>query len=176
MPRQNIAFNDFNLNIVKAWADDWYLLTSGVNEPGKFNMMTVAWGSFGVMWGKPFAQVVVRPSRYTYQLLEQNDSFTLTAFPQSHRRVLNFCGSKSGRDLDKVEATGLTPIASQTVDSPGFDEAELIVECRRIYHDDVKPTNFAADYIEPCYNGADYHRIYFGEITRIEGDTKYTDA
>ncbi len=173
MERIEIPFEDFDLNIVKAWAKDWYLLAAGVNEPGGFNMMTVAWGSFGVMWGKPFAQIVVRPSRYTYEFLEQHDTFTLTAFPDENRKVLNFCGSKSGRDFDKVAETGLTPIASQTIECPGFDEAELIIECKKIYFDDFEPKQFLHEDIEPCYNGGDYHRSYYGEISHIAGTEKY---
>ena len=114
MERVDIPFNELNMDVLKAWEKDWFLLTSGSMETGKFNMMTVAWGSLGVMWHKPIAVVVVRPQRHTLKLLDSHDSFTLTAFPEEYRKVLGFCGSKSGADVDKVAETGLTPIASAT--------------------------------------------------------------
>jgi flavin reductase (DIM6/NTAB) family NADH-FMN oxidoreductase RutF len=92
--------------------------------------MTVAWGSMGVMWGKPFAQVVVRPVRYTFEFMEQYDSFTLCAFPAEYRQTLLMLGTKSGRDGDKIAESGLTPVVSANVAAPGFAEAELIVELR----------------------------------------------
>lgn len=174
MQRKEILFADFNISILKAWADDWFLLTAGENAPGKFNTMTVAWGSLGVMWGKPFAQVVLRPSRYTREFIEGFESFTLSAFPPEHRSLLNFCGSRSGRDVDKVKETGLTPIPSTQVEAPGFHEAELILECRKIYHDQFKPAHFLADYIKECYPALDYHFVYFGEILAIRGVAEYS--
>ena len=173
MERQNIAFNEFNTNIVRAWADDWYLLTAGDFSAGEFNTMTVAWGSLGVMWSKPFAQVVVRPSRYTHQFMEQYGSFTLSAFPKEYKKALNLCGTVSGRDTDKIKNAGLTPIASSQIAAPGFDQAELIIECKKMYYDDLKPANFLDGAIEPNYNGSDYHRVYFGEVLAIQGIEKY---
>ncbi len=173
MKRIEISPDKFVLQAMKAWGNDWFLLTSGDFKNGKFNTMTVAWGSFGVMWQKPIAMVVVRPSRHTYGFIEKYDSFTLTAFGPSHRNALSFCGVKSGRDTDKIKGTGLTPIPSLKIGSPGFDEAELIVECRKIYFDDFKPGNFLDPAIEGNYSGKDYHRMYFGEIVSISGDKKY---
>ena len=174
MRRTEIPFADFSINILRAWADDWFLLTAGENAPGKFNTMTVAWGSLGVMWGKPFAQVVLRPGRYTREFVEGFESFTLSALPPEHRSALDFCGSQSGRDVDKVKETGLTPIPSTRVAAPGFDEAELILECRKIYRDQFKPAHFLADSIESCYPAEDYHYVYFGEVVAIHGAAKYS--
>ncbi len=173
MNRVEISFDKFSLDIFKSWGSDWFLLTAGIHKPGKFNTMTVAWGSFGVMWQKPFAMVVVRPSRHTHAFIEKFDTFTLCAFPPEYRKVLNYCGTKSGRDVDKVKETGLTLIGSAKVDAPGFDEAELIVECRKIYFDDIKPKNFLDASIERNYSGTDYHGVYFGEVVSINGVKKY---
>ncbi len=173
MQRQTIPINTFSARVCGMWAEQWFLLTCGDFQSSHFNTMTVAWGSFGAMWKKPFAQVVVRPTRYTYEFMEKYDSFTLCAFPEQFHRDLTFLGSTSGRDRDKIAETGLTPIASSQIASPGFDEAELIVECRKIYWDDFKPPQFLDPTIEDNYPLKDYHRVYFGEIVAIAGIAEY---
>lgn len=173
MARSSIALREFTARPAALWDETWFLLTAGENKPGGFNTMTVAWGSIGTMWSRPMAQVVVRPGRYTHDFMERCDSFTLSAFDEEHRSALALCGSRSGRDIDKIEATGLTPIASEQVDAPGFDEAELIIECRKVYHDQFRPENFLADYIDTHYPEKDYHDVYFGEIVAVQGEGKY---
>jgi flavin reductase (DIM6/NTAB) family NADH-FMN oxidoreductase RutF len=173
MQRSAIPFEQFNLDIFHAWNDQWFLLTAGENRPKGYNAMTVSWGSFGVIWGKPFAQVFVRPSRHTHQFTEQCSGFTLSAFGPEYRQALNILGSRSGRDGDKIALAGLTPMASSQVAAPGFEQAELIIECRKIYHDIFHPANFLSGDIEGNYNGANYHTIYFGEVLAISGVEKY---
>jgi flavin reductase (DIM6/NTAB) family NADH-FMN oxidoreductase RutF len=175
MKRSEISFDKFSAPVFKSWGSDWFLLTSGCFKSGKFNTMTVAWGSFGVMWQKPFAMVVVRPSRHTYAFMEKFETFTLSAFPSEFKKVLNFCGVKSGKDMDKIKEAGITPIPSLKVEAPGFDEAELIIECRKNYFDDFRPKHFMDASIEGNYPGRDYHRVYFGEIVAISGVGKYLD-
>ena len=176
MERHDIPFAEFTLPIVRSFGERWMLLTAGENRPGSFNLMTISWGAFGHLWDKPLAVVVVRPSRHTYAFMERSDSFTLCIFPEEFREQLNLCGTQSGRLVDKVRACGFTPVPSTVVDAPGFEEAELIVECRKIYFDDLKPANFLADYIESNYQGQNYHRMYFGEIAAIHGIDAYRRA
>jgi flavin reductase (DIM6/NTAB) family NADH-FMN oxidoreductase RutF len=127
----------------------------------------------GIMWNRPFVQVVVRPTRYTYSFTEEFDSFTLCAFSEEYREALNILGSKSGRDGDKIAASGLTPVASRCIPAPAFAEAELTLECRKIYWDDLEPKRFLDPAIERNYSKNDYHRVYFGQILRIFGEEKY---
>lgn len=164
-----IAFNDFVVRSHDLWARQWMLLTSGDFAEGRFNCMAVGWGSLGTMWGKPFAQVVVRPTRYTRQFMEQYDTFTLCAFPDEYRAAIQLLGTKSGRDSDKISESGLTPAASAAVAAPCFVEAELVIECRKIYWQDMDAANFLDPEIERNYPQKDYHRIYFGEISAIRG-------
>jgi len=156
------------------WDEQWLLLTAGDFQKGHFNAMTVSWGSFGTIWGKPFAQVVVRPTRYTYKFMEQYETFTLCAFPEQYRPALELLGARSGRDGDKIAAAGITPIAVSQVAAPGFAEAELIVECRKMYWDDFEPKHFLDPGIEKNYPLKDYHRMYFGEIVAISGVGAYS--
>ena len=171
--RVSIPFDEFLVKAHHLWAKQWLLLTAGDFAGGRFNSMTVGWGSVGTMWGRPFAQVVVRPIRYTYEFIERYDTFTLCAFPQRYRRALNLLGTKSGRDGDKIAEAGLTPVASTQVAAPGFAEAELILECRKIYWDDMEPNRFLDPTIEGNYPNKDYHRIYFGQILAIYGAGHY---
>lgn len=171
--RDQLDINKVILKPFQLLAEEWMLLTCGDYNSKKFNTMTVAWGSFGTMWFKPFVMVVVRPPRYTYEFMEQYDNFTLSAFPIELKPQLEFCGKHSGRNIDKFAETNLTPIASSVVSSPSFEQAKLIIECRKIYFDDLKPENFLDEKIVTFYPAKDYHRMYFGEILSISGIDEY---
>jgi len=173
MERTDIPFEQFAVRPVTAWEKDWLLLAAGDLSTGDWNCMTVGWGAFGRMWARPMALIVVRPTRHTYGFMERLDTFTLSAFPETLRPALDYCGSHSGRDGDKAKAAGITPEAARVVKAPAFAEAELVVECRKIYFDDLEPRQFLADWIEPNYPKKDYHRMYFGEILAISGVAKY---
>lgn len=175
MPLNTIPTDKFIVNNVDLWSNKWLLLTSGDFEKSAFNSMTVGWGSLGVMWNKPFAQVVVRPTRYTYNFMEQYDTFTLCAFPKKYRKALNLLGTKSGKDGDKIAESGFQPIASTKIASPAYAEAELIIECQKMYWDDFKPDHFLDHRIQSNYPMKDYHRVYFGEILVVLGDDKYAE-
>lgn len=175
MPLNTIPTDKFIVNNVDLWSNKWLLLTSGDFEKNAFNTMTVGWGSLGVMWNKPFAQVVVRPTRYTYNFMEQYDTFTLCALPEKYRKALELLGSKSGKYGDKIAESGLQPIASTKISSPGFAEADLIIECQKIYWDDFKPDHFLDHRIHTNYPMKDYHRVYFGEILVVLGEDKYVE-
>lgn len=157
-----VAATELSVDIVNLWMNRWLLLTAGTIDD--CNMMTVAWGSIGCMWSKPFVQIAVRPQRHTRKYIEKSDSFTLCAFPEKYRKDLQTLGTLSGRDGDKLSKTGLTLKASKKVAAPSYNEAQLILECRKIYYQDVDPRGFIDQTIQDNYAANDYHRIYFGEI------------
>lgn len=169
MKRNQIELEALQVRTHHLWAKQWLLLTAGDFASGKFNTMTVGWGSLGTMWGDPMAQVVVRPGRYTYQFMERYDTFTLCSFPKAYQKALALLGSKSGRDGDKIAESGLTPEAATVVAAPCFAEAELVLECRKIYAQDMDPNGFLDGSIEENYPQNDYHRIYFGRILAASG-------
>ncbi len=173
MARSRIDVYELDMRICNAWDKRWFLLTCGDFGKNDFNTMTVSWGSLGIMWDRPFVQVVVRPTRYTFEFLERYGSFTLCAFPRHLRDNLLLLGSKSGRDSDKISEAGLTPITSSVVSAPAFDEAELVLECRKMYWDDMEPDRFIDSSIIDKYPKKDYHRIYFGEILAVSGEEHY---
>jgi flavin reductase (DIM6/NTAB) family NADH-FMN oxidoreductase RutF len=173
MKRQAIPVNRFRLPLFETLGQQWMLLTAGRLGPRTFNTMTVSWGGMGVLWDRPVVWVVVRPQRHTYKFMEESPDFTLCAFPSQFHDALMLLGSKSGRDSDKVKESGLTPAAATRVQSPVFEEAELAVECRKIYFDDFKPARFLDPAIDRNYPHKDYHRLYLGEVMAIEGTDAY---
>lgn len=167
MKRVVLPLGEFRAEAFRIWDAGWFLLTAGDFAAGRFNTMTVSWGSFGTLWNRPFAQVVVRPTRHTHGFMEAADSFTLCAFAEAHREALRLLGTKSGRDGDKIAEAGLRPEAALRVASPVFAEAQLAIECRKLYWQDLDPTHFLDPAIETNYPRRDYHRVYFGEVLAI---------
>ena len=172
---QKIEINPFDLSIHPHHLFDRQslLLAAGDFAQDDFNVMTIGWGSIGTMWNKPFVEVVVRPTRYTYKFMEEYEDFTVSAFPREHKRALSYLGTRSGRDSNKLAETDLTAIAAARVKSPAFEQAELTIECRTIYSADFDPTRFIDPTIEERYPNKDYHRVYYGEIVAILGDEKF---
>ena len=171
MNLNDIPVEKLMLKPVEIW-NEWLLLTAGDYTAGEYNAMTIAWGSMGMMWGRPFVQVVVRPTRHTLSFMNRYDSFTVCGFGTGRREALSLLGSKSGRDGDKIAESGLTPVAATNVAAPAFAEAELVIECTKAYTQQFDPAGFVAEYIEKCYND-DYHWAYFGEIAAVRGVSSY---
>lgn len=173
--RSVIPWEEFQCPVCKLWAKDWLLLSAGDFKADKYNMMTVGWGTIGILWRKPCAMILVRPQRFTLPILEEFPTFTLTAFPESHRKALNFCGTESGRDHPrKAQDAGLTPIAADVVGAPSYEEAELVLECVKTYRTDMLESEILKEMIPAeFYPEKDYHRIFFGEIVNISGTEKY---
>jgi len=149
-------------NPFKLVGSDWMLITAGT--PDAFNLMTAAWGGLGVLWQRNVAFCFVRPTRYTYGFMEKSDRFTLSFFADEYRNMLNFCGSRSGKDVDKVAETGLAPVFEN-----GFvyyDQARLVFQCRKLYAQDLMPDAFLDPRINDLYPLKDYHRMYVGEILK----------
>lgn len=152
-------------NVFKLIGKDWMLVTAG--DPDDFNTMTASWGGMGILWGKPVAFVFVRPQRHTYGYMEAASHFTLSFFDEAYRDALNYCGTHSGRDVDKMAATGLTPVTSGDL-GVVFAEARLAMICRKLYAQDLTATSFVAtEIIDQAYATRDFHRLYVGEIVGV---------
>lgn len=145
---------------VKLFDNDWSLITCG--DENSYNTMTASWGGMGELWGKDVCFIFVRPQRYTFEYLEKNDLFTVSFYPKEYRKALSFCGSHSGRDCDKAKETGLTPLFVDG--TTAFEQARLVLVCRKIAYQDMKPDGFIDKSIEKNYSAGDYHRVYVGEI------------
>ena len=162
---QEIKPQDIDVNAVKMFADDWMLLSAGKDT--SMNMMTIAWGALGELWGKPVVTVYVSTDRYTYKFLEDNEYFTVTAFPEQFRDKLQYIGSVSGRDEDKVKGSGLTPEFTK-LGNPIYKEANLAIECKKIYAEQFKKELMPLEqrqWYDEKKQGV--HVMYIGEIVNV---------
>ena len=151
-------------NVFSLIGDQWMLITAGTKD--QCNTMTASWGGLGVLWGKPVATVYIRPQRYTLEFVEREDTFTLCFFGEEYRKALALCGSKSGRDMDKVKEGGFTVATAEG--APYFEEADLVLVCKKSYWQDMDPTHFLDGEIDSkWYPEKDYHRIFIGEILEV---------
>ncbi len=155
---------EFTTDVLSVFDKKWALLTAG--DKDKFNTMTVSWGGLGTIWGKPVATVYVRKSRYTHEFMEDNDYFTVSFYPEEYRKVLSVLGSKSGRDMDKMNGSGLT--AKEAGQSMTFAEAEVTLVCRKLFAQELKTENMLPEIASTFYSGDAVHDMYIGEIVEIE--------
>jgi len=159
---ETIDIESVNENFFSLLNHDWMLVTAG--EMDDFNTMTASWGTLGMLWNKPVAVIFVRPHRYTYEFVEKYPYFTLSFFETRYKDILNYCGQHSGKNIDKVKETGLIPYALQS-GAVTFEQARLIIECRKLYFDDLKHDHFIdKEIIQRAYPAKDFHRFYIGEI------------
>ena len=152
-------------NVFKLLDRDWMLVTPGTIDD--FNTMTASWGHLGILWSMPVAIAYIRPQRYTYQFANRHPEYTLSFFNEAYRPILQFCGSRTGKKVDKIAETGLTPMETER-GNVIFQEARLVLECRKIYEDDLKKKNFLRPEVaEKNYPKNDFHRFYMGEIVNV---------
>lgn len=149
--------------LYQAFATRDALLTAG--DRTVCNTMTIGWCQLGRIWRKQVCCVYVRPERHTYQFMEDHDSFTVSVLPESAKETLAFCGSKSGRDVDKIQSCGLT-LCYGAGDAPFFEEAEMTLVCRKLYaHNMTEAGVLEPDVVLPYYGAkGGWHRAYIGEI------------
>jgi flavin reductase (DIM6/NTAB) family NADH-FMN oxidoreductase RutF len=160
-----IAPSAIRQNPFQAVGRQWMLITAGA--PGAFNTMTASWGTWGHLWNRDVAICFVRPQRYTYEFIERSTVYTLSFFDGAWKQALEYCGSHSGREVDKIAETGLTPFTT-----PGgavsFEQAHLVLECRKLYADNLVPAGFLdPGFNDEFYPEGDHHRFYVGEIIRV---------
>lgn len=166
-----IDAKDLPDNVIQLIADEWMLVTAGNKD--SYNTMTASWGGIGYVWGFPASTIYIRDTRYTYQFLQREESFTLSFFTEKHRGALRICGTKSGRDSDKVKEAGLTPIETPS-GLMAFDEARMIIECKKAFVQELDFENFTDAYKEKIMNenynnehSASKHQMFISEITNI---------
>lgn len=163
------------IELTDLWPQTLYALEHGgvllavAGKDGKQNVMTIGWGAVGNMWGKRIFIVMVRPSRYTYELIEDADDFTVNVMPADKSKTVKFCGVASGRDTDKLMACELTTSPGQAVQAPVINEGIIHYECRILHKNDVDPDAMAA-VARACYPQGDYHRLYYGEVVAAYAD------
>ena len=138
---------------------------------GRVNTMTIGWGTLGIEWKKTLFTVFVRQSRFTRELLEKSGEFTVNVplAGSDVKNILGVCGSRSGRDLDKLAELGLTPVQPDVIGVPGIRELPLTLECRVVYKQDQDLSALDEDkrlhYYKPgSRDDGDFHTAYYGEV------------
>lgn len=164
---QNIKPEELETRPIDLIDNQWLALSTG--NQAEANSMTISWGCIGELWSKPVFIVFVSEDRFTKHLMDRYDTFTVTAFPkdQVYRNALQYLGSASGRNEDKMKGCGLTVRYSQK-DTPYFDEGELMIECRKIYADAFNENLVPEDVRERMYSRMGIHTLYIGEIINVQ--------
>ncbi len=163
MAVKEIRPDDFNESVFKVIGKDW-LLIAGEAE-GKSNAMTASWGGMGIMWGKPVAYIFIRPSRYTKEFVDKSEGLTLSVFGEDRRKMMNYFGTVSGRDEDKIAKSGLT--VKHDNGRTYFEEARVTMLCRKLYAQELKQECFVDKAADERWYQDDYHTMYIVEIEKI---------
>ena len=163
MKRRRVAF-DYRLSDTLALVQRPGLLLASTKRSGESNVMTIGWGSVGIIWGKPIFITLVRPSRYTYEFIEDSHEFTVNVPTEEMRRWVGICGKVSGRDVDKFQDHDVAVSAGQDCSAVTIDACPMVYECRAVHFSDLVPAYLSPEIDARSYPGGDYHRVYFGEI------------
>ncbi len=162
MAFKHISPLEIQENAGKIIGKDYMLVTAGTKD--KSNCLTASWGGLGFMWNKPVACIVIRPQRYTKEFIDREEYFTLSFFEDSFKPMFAICGSKSGRDIDKIKECNLTPFET-TNGSIAYEQARLILECRKLYAAPFCTESFIDKSMLVNYKDGDFHVQYIAEIT-----------
>ena len=163
MKKRTIDAFDYASHICKALKPAGVLLTTAAD--GVVNTMTIGWGTIGEDWSRPVFIAYVRESRYTKQMLERNPAFTVNIpYGSFDKKILGYCGTKSGRDTDKIKDMDLHLVDSDVIDVPGILEFPLTLECKVIYKEEQDLSRIPEDILERYYPTGDHHHVYYGQI------------
>ncbi len=156
-------------NVIELIGQQWMLVTAGT--PDSYNTMTASWGGIGFIWQRPAAFTFIRDVRYTYEFLQREESFTLSFFPEEYKKALQICGTKSGRDTDKVKEAGLTPVETPS-GLMSFGEARMILECKKMLVQQLDTNHLTSPYqsviVDEAYTKEEsLHQLFISEITKV---------
>ena len=131
----------------------------------KVNTMTIGWGSFGFEWGIPVAEVMIRESRFSKIAADKNLEFTLTfPYDDSMKSALSFCGSRSGRDVDKIAECNLEVKPANKIATPVVSCKGLVFECKVITRCEMTNDLASAEILDKWYKNGDLHTFYYAKI------------
>ncbi len=167
-------------NPFKMIGKDWLLISAcekSIDEEGKIttgrvNTMTASWGGVGFLWNKSVATIYLRPSRYTKEIIDSTDTFSLSVLPENkYKSALDYCGTHSGRDGDKFRPAKLD--VDYINGTPWIKQARLVIFCRKLYAQPFDPYSFTDEKIlNQNYKKDDFHTMYIGEIIKVMEDKR----
>jgi len=143
------------------------LLLASTGKSCRANVMTIGWANIGILWYRPFFIAYVRRSRYTHELLEETGDFTINVPPDNFDDVIEYCGTRSGRNVDKVKELGLKIEDSRIVKSPGLAASPVTLECKIVFKKEIESNDVPSHVRDRFYSKDDYHTCYFAEIVNI---------
>jgi flavin reductase (DIM6/NTAB) family NADH-FMN oxidoreductase RutF len=149
---------------------DMGLLLVSQGKQGKPNAMAIGWAAIGSIWRRPMFIVMVRPSRHTFRLLEENGDFTVNLMPERMRNAAELCGTVSGREHDKFAETKMTPLPGLKAKAPIIAESLVAYECRAVMTNEVNPATLDVDIRNTAYAAGDFHRLFFGDILAVRAE------
>ena len=163
MAKRKIDLSECAGTIVKSFNPGILITTQ---NGGKVHSMTIGWGTLGVIWEKQVFVAYVRDSRYTRHMLDNNPEFTINVpVGDYNKKILGVCGSKSGRDTDKIEVAGLTLVEPEIIGVPGLKELPLTLECRVLYRQQQVDDQLSEELRKQFYTiEQGDHIAYYGEI------------
>ncbi|MDD4149859.1 MAG: flavin reductase [Bacteroidales bacterium] len=162
---KEIGWEEINDNTIKMIGKDWMLISAGNAED--YNMMTASWGTLGWLWERPVSTIYVRPQRHTHNYTEREEYYTITFYDDPDKEVLRLMGTVSGKNFDKMNYEKLTPVITPN-GSIAFEEAKLIIECKKLYTHVLKDEEFNdTSSMNDMYPKKDFHTVYIGEITGV---------
>ena len=161
---EKIKPEELNENPFSLIGEDWMLVAA--SDGTKVNAMTASWGGVGILWGKKVAFVFIRPQRCPKELIDKSEKLSLSFFDDGNRKMLNYMGTVSGRDEDKIAACGLH--VEMVNSAPVFQESRMVLICRKLYAQPMEEACFLDhELIEKNYPNRDYHTVYVVEIEKI---------
>ena len=164
MSFREVKPEELTMNPFTKIGKEWLLITAGNEE--ECNTMTASWGAMGVMWGKNAVTVYISPQRYTKEFVDREETFTISVLGEDYRKALNYCGTVSGKGIDKITEAELTPYFVDG--TAGIQEADMIMVCKKMYHDTIKPECFdESENDTKWYPQKDYHTMYIAEIQKV---------
>lgn len=149
------------------------LLLVSIDSKEKPNVMTIGWGLIGIVWYKPIFMILVRPSRYTHKLIEETGDFTVNVPKKDMKDIIDFCGSVSGRKIDKFKEKNLISIPSKKVKSPIIAQCPINYECKVIYKTTINSNVLNKNIDMEYYSKGDYHTAFVGEILVTHVDENF---
>lgn len=162
MSIERIRYNQYSEEALKQIEKGAFLT---VKDKDELNTMTIRWGSISYIWNRPIFMVAIRYSRHTYNLIENAKEFTVSIpLKDKLEKELEYCGTKSGQEVNKFEECNLTPIEGQKISTPIIGECELHYECKVVYQQAMEPDTLDESIKRGKYPNEDYHVLYFGEI------------
>jgi len=143
------------------------LLLVGTNKAGKSNVMTIGWGLIGTFWRMPVFMIAVRPTRYTHEFIEESGEFTVNVPTDDMDKIVEICGTISGRKTDKIKEWKLTLKKAKKIKTPTIKQCRIHYECQVVHKLKINPKQVPLDIKQELYPKPDYHTLYFGKILAV---------